>query len=74
MSRLPRAGRACLAGALLVAMLTACQSTQMVTAAGGIDAQYKPLSTPHRKEHLHRLRRAEHPERHDDEQAQWHVS
>ncbi len=35
MSRLPRAGRACLAGALLVAMLTACQSTQMVTAAGG---------------------------------------
>ena len=35
MSRLPRAGRACLAGVLLIVMLSACQSTQVVTAAGG---------------------------------------
>ena len=35
MSRLPRAGGACLAGVLLIVMLSACQSTQVVTAAGG---------------------------------------
>ena len=43
MAGLLRAGRAGLAGALLVVMLAACQSTQVVTAAGGTLTQAREV-------------------------------